>query len=179
MFLITMHLCRILLQICSSRWSPEIVVTEMQGISFGYSAKFQFSSVTHSCPTLCNTLDCSTQGFPVHHQHREVAQTHVHLVGDVIPFSSYIQSFPASGSFPMSQFFTFGGQSIGVLASASVLPMNIKEWFPLELTGLNLLAVQGTLKILLQHHSSKASIFWHSAFLILQLSHPYMTTEKP
>ena len=104
---------------------------------------------------------------------------HPTILSSVIPFSSYLQSFPGSGSFPMSQFFTFGGQSIGVSASASVLPMNIQEWFPLGLTGLNLLAVQGTLKILLQHHSSKASIFWHSAFLILQLSHPYMTTEKP
>ena len=102
MFLITMHLCRILLQIGSSRWSPEIVVTEMQGISFGYSAKFQFSSVTHSCPTLCNTLDCSTQGFPVHHQHREVAQTHVHLVGDAIQ-PSYPLSSPSPPALNLSQ----------------------------------------------------------------------------
>ena len=68
--------------------------------------------------------------------------------------------------------------SIGVSASTSVLPMNIQEWFPLGLTGLDLLAVQGTLKSLLQHHSSKASILRCSAFFIVQLSHPYMTTGK-
>ena len=71
----------------------------------------------------------------------------------------------------MSQFFTSGGQSIGASASASVLPMNIQDWF-------DLLAVQGTLKILLQHHSSKATILQHSPFFIVQLSHPYMTTGK-
>ena len=87
------------------------------------------------------------------------------------------QSFPASGSFPMSQFFTSGGLSTGVSASASVLPMNIQDWFPL-MDWLDLLAVQGTLKSLLQHHSSKASILWRSAFFIIQNSHPYMTTGK-
>ena len=71
----------------------------------------------------------------------------------------------------MSQLFTSGGQSTGVSASASVATMNIQDWF-------HLLAVQGTLKSLLQHHSSKPSILWHSAFLIVQLSHPYMTTGK-
>ena len=87
------------------------------------------------------------------------------------------QSFPASRCFQMSQFFASGGQSIGVSASASVLPMNIHcrylktDWF-------DLLAVQGTLKSLLQHHSSKASIPWRSAFFTVQLSHPYMTTGK-
>ena len=81
-------------------------------------------------------------GFPVHHQLPEFTQTHVHWVGDaiqpshlVIPFSSCLQSFPASGSLPMSQFFASGGQSVGASASASVLPMYIQDWFPLELTG--------------------------------------------
>ena len=83
--------------------------------------------------------------------------------------------FPASGSFPKSQFFASGGQNVGVSASASVLPMNIQDWFPLRL---GLLAVQGTLKSLLQHHSPKASILWHSAFFIVQLLHPYMTIGK-
>ena len=120
-------------------------------------------------------------GFPVHHQLPELAQTHVHRVSDaiqpsfsVVPFSSHLQSFPVSRSFPMSQFLTSGGQSIGVSASASVLPMNVQDWFPLGC----LLAVQGTLKSLLQHRSSKESILWHSAFFIVQLSHPYMTTGK-
>ena len=76
----------------------------------------------------------------------------------------------------MSQFFASGGQSIGVSASASVFPMNIQDWFPLGWTGWD--AVQGTLKSLLQHHSSKASILWCSAFFISQLSHPCMTTGK-
>ena len=76
----------------------------------------------------------------------------------------------------MSQLFTSGGQSIGVSASASVLPMNTQDSFRMD--WLDLLAVQGTLKSLLQHHSSKASILWHSAFFIVQLSHPYITTGK-
>jgi len=96
----------------------------------------------------------------------------------LIPFSSHLQSFPASGSFPMSQSFASGGQSIGVSASASVLPMNVQEWFPLEWIWFDLFAVQGTFKSLLQHHTSKASILWCSAFFIVQLSHPYMTTGK-
>ena len=104
---------------------------------------------------------------------------HPTISSSVVPFSSRLQSFPASGSFQMSQFFTSGGQSIGVSASASVLPMNIQDWFPLELTGwISLQSLQGTLKSLLQHHSSKASVLQHSAFFIVQLSHPYMTTGK-
>ena len=103
----------------------------------------QFSSVAQSCPTLCDPMDCSTPGFTVHHQLLELAQAHVHWVSDtiqpsyplVIPFSFCLQSFPVSGSFPMSQFFASGGQSIGVSALASVLPVNIKDWFPLGLTG--------------------------------------------
>ena len=95
---------------------------------------------------------------------------HPTISSSVTPFSSCLQSFPASGSFPMSQFFTSGGQSIGVSASASVLPMIIQDWFSLEWTGWISLQSQG----LLQHHSSKASILWCSAFFIVQLSHPYM-----
>ena len=79
------------------------------------------------------------------------------------PFSFCFQSFPASGSFPMSLLFVSGGQSTGASASASVLPMNIQDWFPLGLTGLiSLLSKKGTLKSLLQHHNSKASIRWCS-----------------
>ena len=94
----------------------------------------QFSSVTQSCPTLCNPMDCSTPGLPVHHQLLEFTQTHVYHVGDaiqpshpVVPFSFCRQSFPASGSFPMSQFFASGGHSTGVSASAAVIPMNIQD----------------------------------------------------
>ena len=96
------------------------------------------------CPTLCDPMDCSTPGFPVHHQLVEIAQTHVHRLSDaiqptilssVVPFSSCLQSFPESGSFPMSQFFAEGGPSIGGSASAAVLSMNIQDFLPLGLTG--------------------------------------------
>ena len=93
------------------------------------------------------------------------------------PFSFCLQSFPASGSFQMSQLLTSGGQSIGVSASASVFPMNTQDWFPLEWTGWISLQFE-TLKSLLQHHSLKASILQCSAFFMVHLSHSYMTTGK-
>ena len=89
--------------------------------------------ITQSCPTLCHPTDCSTPGFPVLHHLLELAQTHVHWVGDAIqpacPLLSSSQSFPASGYLPMSQLFASGGQSIGASASASVPPVNIQDWF--------------------------------------------------
>ena len=103
---------------------------------------------------------------------------HPTISSSVIPFSSCLQSFPASGSFPVSQLFASGGQSIGVSASTSVPPMNTQGLISFRMDWLDLLAVQGTLKSLLQHHSSKASILQHSAFYIVQFSHPYMTTGK-
>ena len=102
---------------------------------------------------------------------------HPTISSSAVTFSSCPQSFPASGPFQMSQLFTLGGQSIGVSALASVLPMNIQDWSPL-MDWLDLLAVQGNLKSLLQHHSSKPSIIWGSAFFTVQLSHPNMTTGK-
>ena len=101
----------------------------------------QFSSVAQSCPTLCDPMNHSTPGLPVHHQLLEFTQTHVHRVGDAIqpshPLSSPSppapNSLPASGSFPVSQLFAWGGQSIGVSASASVLPMNTQDWSPLDI----------------------------------------------
>ena len=86
----------------------------------------------------------------------------------VTSFTTSLQSFLATGSFPLSWLFPPGGQRIEVWASASALPMNIQDWFP----------VCGTLKSLLQHHSLKASILWHSAFFMVQLSHSYMATRK-
>ena len=86
--------------------------------------------------------------------------------------------FPSIRVFSSESFFASGGQSIGVSASTSVLPMKTQDWSPLGLDWLDHLAVQGTLKSLLQHHSSKASILQCSAFFIVQLSHPYMTTGK-
>ena len=104
---------------------------------------------------------------------------HPTISSSIVPFSSCPQSFPVSGFFQMSRFFASGGQSIGVSASTSVLPRNNQDWFPLgyQMDWLDLLAVQGTLS-LLQYHSSKASILLCSAFFIVQLSHPYMTTGK-
>ena len=101
---------------------------------------------------------------------------HPTISSSVVPFSC-LQSFPISGSFQISQFFISGGQSIRVSASASVLPMNIQDWFPLGWTGWISLQSKG-LKSLLQHHSSKASVLWCSTFFIVQLSHPYMTTKN-
>ena len=107
----------------------------------------QFSSLIQLCPTLCNPMDCcSICGLPVHHQLPELTQTHVHWVSDAIqpsypllspvPFSSScFQSFPASVSFPMSQFFTSGARSIRISASASIVPMNIQDRDPLGWTG--------------------------------------------
>ena len=104
---------------------------------------------------------------------------HPTISSSVVPFSSCLQSFPASRSFQMSQFFPSGVQSIEISASASVLPMNIEDFrISFRMDWLDLLVVQGTLKSLLQHHSSKTSILWCSAFFMVQLSHPYMTTGK-
>ena len=101
------------------------------------------SSVAQSCPTLCDPVDCSTPGFPVYHQLLECAHSypsswwyHPTISSSVTPFSSCLQSCPASGSFLMSQFFTSDGQSIRASDSASVLPMNIQDWFLLGWTGL-------------------------------------------
>ena len=131
-------------------------------------------------------MDCSTPGFPVHHQHPGLVQTHVHRVdvaiqpphsSSVVLFSSCLQSFPAPGSFPMSQFFPSSGNSIEVGLSFS--PSNEYSWLiSFRWDWLDLLAVPGTLKSLLPHHCSKASIFQCSAFFMVQLSHAYMTTGK-
>ena len=100
------------------------------------------------------------------------------ISSSVAPSSSCLQSSPALWSFPMSQLYISGGQSIGASASASVLPMNIQGWFPLGLTGLISLLSKGLSRIFssttIQKHQL---ILWHSAFFMAQLSHPYMTTE--
>ena len=111
----------------------------------------QFSSVTQSCPTVCDPMDCSMPGLLIHHQLPEFTQTHVHWVGDAIivcrPFSSCPQSFPASGSFQMSLLFASVGQSIGVSASTSVLPVNTQDWSPLGWTGWISLQSQGLSRV--------------------------------
>ena len=102
-------------------------------------------SVTQSCLTLCDPVDCSTQGFPVLHHILEYSSSscpsslcwHPTISSSVVPFFSCLQSFTESGSFPMSQLFASGGQSIGASGLASVPPKNIQAWFPLGLTGSN------------------------------------------
>ena len=142
----------------------------------------QFSSVAQSCLVLCDPMDCSMPGFPVHHHPGACSNScpssqwcHPTISFSVIPFSSGLQSFLASGSLPVSQFFASGGQSIGASASASVLPMNIQDWFPLGLTGLISLQYKGLSRV-----SSNTTVqkYQRSAFLIVQLSRPYMTTGK-
>ena len=103
---------------------------------------------------------------------------HPAISSSIVPFSCCPQSFPASGSFPMSQLFAWGSQSTGVSASTSDLPMDFPGLISFRVDCLDLLAVQGTHKSLLQHHISKASILQCSAFFIVQLSHPYITTGK-
>ena len=144
----------------------------------------QFSSVTQSC--LCHSTEYSTPGFPVHHQLLELAQIHVHQVGDAIQPSHPLLSFLLLPSiFP----------SIRVLSNESVLLIRLLEYcsFSFSISPSNeysvlisfridwfdLLAIQETFKNLLQHHNLKASILWHSAFFMVQLLHPYMTTGKP
>ena len=103
---------------------------------------------------------------------------HPTILFSVAPFSSCLVYFPTSGSFPMSQLFASSGQTIGASVSASVLPTNYSGLISFRIDWFNLLAVQGSLKSLLQYHSSKTSILWCSAFFMVQLSHPFMTTGK-
>ena len=131
-------------------------------------------------------MDCSKPGLPVYHWLLGFTQIRVHWVSDAIqPSHSLMSHSPPSfnlsqhqGLFKWVSSSHQGGQSIGVSASASVLPMNIQDWFPSGWTGWISLQSKGLYKSLLQHHSSKASIFWRSAFFTVQLSHPHMTTEK-
>ena len=128
----------------------------------------QFSSVTQSCPVLCNPMDCSTPDFPVYHQLRELAQTHVHWFGDDIQPSQPLWS-PSPSVFNLSQpqclfqsqFFASDSQSTGASASSSVFPMNIPDWFSLRLAGLISLLSKGLSRVF-SNHSSKASILWCS-----------------
>ena len=139
----------------------------------------QFISVAQLCPNLHDPMNCSMAGLPVHHQHPEFTQTHVHLVIDAIQPSHPMSSpfLPALNpsqhqSLFQSQLFTWGGQSTGASALASFLP-KYPGLISFLMDWLDLLAVQGTLKSLLQHHSSKASILWCSVFFTVQLLHPY------
>ena len=124
------------------------VVTRVLEESWKKEARDIFSSVQSlSCVRLCDPMDCSMPGIPVHHQLLELAQTHVHWIGDAIqPFHPLSSPSPPALSLSqhqMSQLFTWGGWSIRASASASVLPVNIQGWFPLEWTGLISLQSRG------------------------------------
>ena len=144
----------------------------------------QFSSVAQSCPTLCNPMNCSTPGLPVHHQLPESTQD-VHQVSDASQPSHLCRPLLLQASiFPSIR--VFSNESALRIRwpkywsfSFSISPSNEHpELISFRMDWLDLLAVQGTLESLLPHHSSKASILLHSAFFIVQLSHPYMTTGK-
>ena len=147
--------------------------------------RFQFSSVAQSCPTLCNPMDCSTPGLPVRHQLLEFTQTHVHGVSEAVQPSHSLSS-PSPPAFNLSQhqgLFKRVSSSHQVPKywsfSFNISPSNeYSGLISFRMDWLDLLAVQGTPKSLLQHHSSKASSLRCSVFFILQLSHPCMNTEK-
>ena len=128
---------------------------------------YSVCSVSHSCLTLCSPMNCKTPRFPVHHQLPELAQTHAQYISDAIqpshplssPFSSCLQTFPASGSFQMSQFFPSGNQSIGVSASASELTMNIQDWFPLWWTAWISLQCKGLSRVFSNTRVQKHQFF--------------------
>ena len=146
----------------------------------------QFSSVAQSCLTLYNPMNCSIPGLPVHHQSPEFTKTHVHQVSDAIQ-PSHLLCRPLFLLLPIPP-------SIRVFSKESTLRMRWPKYWSFSFSiipskehpglisfriyWLDLLAVQGTLKNLLQHHSSKASILWHSAFITVQFLHPCMTTGK-
>ena len=142
-------------------------------------ARHTISSVTQSCPTLCDPMDSSTPGFPVHHQLLELTQlvsiksvmpsNHLTLYCPLLLLPSIVPSIRVF----CNELFISGGQSIRASASSEYSGL-----ISFRIDLFDLLAVQGTLKSLLQNHSSKASVLWCSAFLIVQLSHPYMTTGK-
>ena len=145
----------------------------------------QYSSFTQSCLILCDSMDCSTPGLHVHHQLLEFVQTHVHWVGDAIQPSHPLSSI-SSLAFSLAQ-------HQGLFKWVSSLHQVARYWsfiyrispsneysgpISFRMEWMDILAVQVTRKILLQHHSSKASIIQCSTFFIVQLSHPYMTTGK-
>ena len=167
----------------SSQANVRNIIPFLHSVQFSFVT--QFSSVAQSCPTLCNPMNCSTPGLPVNHQLPEFTQTHIHRVGDAIQ-----PSHPLSSPSPPAP----NPSSLRIFSNESTLRMRWPKYWSFsfsiipskEHSGpisfrmdlLDLLEVQGTLKSLLQHHSSKASILWRSAFFMVQLSHPYMTTGK-
>ena len=171
---------------CQFGWAtePRLLIKYSGCFCEGVFGQVQFSSVAQSCLTLCDHMNCSTPGLPVHHQFPEPTQTHVHRVSDAIQ-----PSHPHPLLFLRSIF-----PSIRVFSNESALRIRWPKYWSFSfnispsnehqgliffrMDWLDLLAVQGTLKSLLQHRSSKASILQGSAFFIVQLSHTYMITGK-
>ena len=141
-------------------------------------------SVTQSCPALCNPMDCSTAGFPVFHYLPEFAQTHIHWVSDAIqPFCPLSLPLPVPSIFPGIKIFSQWVCSFNQVTKVLEFQHQSFQWTLridfFRTDWFDLLAVQETLKDLLQHHSLKASILQHSAFFMVQFSYPYMTIGKP
>ena len=151
----------------------------------GYNIYCCCCSVAQSCPTLCDSMDCSMPGLPVPHHLLEFAQVHVHCIGDPIQ-PSHPLMLPSHSALNLSQhqgLFQWVSRLLRLPKycsfSFSISPSNeYSGLISLETDWFDLLAVQGTFRSLLPHHSSKASILWHSAFLTVQLSQPYVTTGK-
>ena len=190
-------------EICNRKYKRELQIDSVKRILFfknlnslnkKKSAWAQFSSVTQLCPTLCHPMDCMdctlwmdredcqaslsiTNSQSCSNSSPSSQWCHPTISSCVVPFSSCLQSFPASGSFPMSQFFASGGQNIG--ASASVLSMNIQDWIPLRLTGLISLQSKGLSRVFSNTTVQKYPVF--SAQLSLWFnSHIYTwLLEKP
>ena len=145
-----------------------------------------FSSVTQSCPTLCDPMDCSMTGFPVHHQLPELTQTHVHWVSDghesvhlILCHHLLLPSiFPSIRVFSNESVLHIRWPNYWSLIFSNSAPNEYSGLISFRMDWLDLLAVQGTLKSLLQCNSSKASYLWRSAFFMVQLLHPYMTNGK-
>ena len=154
-------------------------------LTISFSCSVQFISVAQSCPTLCNPINCSMPGLPVHHQLPEFIQTQVHQVCDAIqslhpllnlllpPTPPNIRDFSNKSTLHM-RWLKYWSFSFGIIYSKEH-----RGLISFRMVWLDLLAVHRTLKSLLQNHSSKASILQCSAFFTVQLSHPYMTPGKP
>ena len=150
------------------------------------------SSVAQSCLNLCDPIDCSTPCLLIHHQLPEFIQTQVlesvvpSISSSAVPFSSCLQFFPASGSFPVSQLFASGSQSSGVSASASALPMNIQDWFSLGWTGWISLLFKGLSRVFsnttVQKHqffSAQISVWSNSNIHTWLLEKPQLWPDGP